>query len=133
MEQWCSDCGVLFVRSLGSSTSSFPPIKFTVPLERSGLILLSGRIQGEGTSRTAGAVGEEVPWRLAPAPVSSQVADELFSGRAQGRGKREKGERREKDINGLVFKSVFLKFSKENLKNFKYEGFTEFENLQLSF
>jgi hypothetical protein len=40
MEQWCSDCEVLFVRSLGSSTSSSPPIKFTVTLGRSGLILL---------------------------------------------------------------------------------------------
>jgi hypothetical protein len=44
MEQWCSDCGVLFVRSLGSSTSSSPPIKFTVPLGRSGFNLLSSGI-----------------------------------------------------------------------------------------
>jgi hypothetical protein len=42
-EQWCSDCGVLFIRSLGSSTSSSPPIKFTVPLGRSGLNLLSAQ------------------------------------------------------------------------------------------
>jgi hypothetical protein len=44
MERWCSDCGVLFVRSLGSSTSSSPPIKFTVPLGRSGFNLLSSGI-----------------------------------------------------------------------------------------
>jgi hypothetical protein len=44
MEQWYSDCGVLFVRSLGSSTSNSPPIKFTVPLGRSGLNLLSSGI-----------------------------------------------------------------------------------------
>jgi hypothetical protein len=43
MEQWCSDCEVLFVPSLGLSTSSSPPIKFTVPLGRSGLNLLSHR------------------------------------------------------------------------------------------
>jgi hypothetical protein len=44
MEQWCSDCEVPIVRSLGSSMSSSPPIKFTVPLGRSGLILLSSGI-----------------------------------------------------------------------------------------
>jgi hypothetical protein len=32
MELWCSDYEVLFVRSLDSSTSSSPPIKFTIPL-----------------------------------------------------------------------------------------------------
>jgi hypothetical protein len=44
MEQWCSGCEVLIVRGLGSSMSSSPPIKFTIPLERSGLILLSSGI-----------------------------------------------------------------------------------------
>jgi hypothetical protein len=44
MEQWRSDCGILFVRSLGSSTSSSPPIKFAVPLGRSGFNLLSSGI-----------------------------------------------------------------------------------------
>jgi hypothetical protein len=44
MEQWCSDCEVLFVRSLGSATSSSPPIKFIVPPRRSGLNLLSSGI-----------------------------------------------------------------------------------------
>jgi hypothetical protein len=40
----CSDCEVLFVRSLGSSMSSSPPIKSIVPLGRSGLNLLSSSI-----------------------------------------------------------------------------------------
>jgi hypothetical protein len=44
MEQWYSDCEVQFVRSLGSSTSSSPPIKFTVPLGKSGLNLVSSGI-----------------------------------------------------------------------------------------
>jgi hypothetical protein len=39
-----SDCGVLFIQSLGSSTSSSPPIKFIVSLGRSGLNLLSSGI-----------------------------------------------------------------------------------------
>jgi hypothetical protein len=48
-EPWCSDCEVPIVRSLGSSTSSSPPIKFTIPLGRSGLILLSSGISYQVT------------------------------------------------------------------------------------
>jgi hypothetical protein len=51
MKQWCSDCEVLFVRSLGSSTSSSPPIKFTVHLGRLGLILLSNVVANQSMAK----------------------------------------------------------------------------------